>query len=237
MRGLDSCQRQFKRWISSLTYPAGVPMIVAQPDNATSFSPMGSASSSDNKITAMLRAWSDGEDQASEDLIRTVYGELRRQARRQLRGERQNHTLDTAALINEAYLRLVDQRSVKWRDRGHFFGLAAELMRRILVDYARNRNTKKRAGVNDTVPLDDVFTPIQAISAPFDVDLIALDEALHRLAAKDEQQVRIVELRYFAGLDIAETAEALDISPATVKRDWDSAKAWLYYELTRKARS
>lgn len=237
MRGLDSCQRQFKRLISSLTYPAGVPMIVAQPDNAISFSPMGSASSSDAKITAMLRAWSDGEDQASEDLIRTVYGELRRQARRQLRRERQNHTLDTAALINEAYLKLVDQRSVKWRDRGHFFGLAAELMRRTLVDYARNRQTKKRGGVNDTVALDEVFTPIQATTAPFNVDLIALDEALHRLAAKDEQQVRIVELRYFAGLDIGETAQALDISPATVKRDWDSAKAWLYYELTRKASS
>lgn len=211
-------------------------MIVAQTENNISFSPMGSASSSDNKITDMLRAWSDGEDQASEDLIRTVYGELRRQARRQLRRERQNHTLDTAALINEAYLKLVDQRSVKWRDRAHFFGLAAELMRRILVDYARTRNTKKRAGVNDTVALDDVFTPIQPTTAPFNVDLIALDEALHRLAAKDKQQVRIVELRYFAGLDIAETAQALEISPATVKRDWDSAKAWLYYELTRKTR-
>ena len=211
-------------------------MIVAQPNNAASFSPMGSGSISDNKITAMLRAWSDGEDQASEALIRTVYGELRRQARRQLRRERQNHTLDTTALINEAYLKLIDQRSVKWRDRGHFFALSAELMRRILVDYARNRKMKKRGGVNDTVALDEI-TPDKAMTAPFDVDLIALDEALHRLAAKDEQQVRIVELRYFAGLDIAKTAEVLDISPATVKRDWASAKAWLYHELTRKSRT
>jgi len=208
-------------------------MIVAQPGNSKTISPMNSASGSDKKITAMLRAWSDGEDQASDELIRSVYGELRRQARRQLRRERPNHTLDTAALINEAYLKLVDQRPVKWQHRGHFFALAAELMRRILVDHARNRNTKKRGGLNGTVAIEDAFSPKHAISVPFNVDLIALDEALDRLAAKDEQQVKIVELRYFAGLDIAKTAEVLDISTATVKRDWASAKAWLYYELTR----
>jgi len=198
--------------------------------------PMAHTPISRTQITAMLRAWSDGQQQASEDLIRAVYDELRRQARRQLRHERQNHTLDTAALINETYLKLVEQRPVKWHHRGHFFALAAELMRRILVDHARTRLRQKRGGVNDPVTLDEAFLPQRAIALPANVDLIALDEALHRLAARDEQQVRIVELRYFAGLDIAKTAEVLDISTATVKREWAAAKAWLYYELTREGR-
>jgi RNA polymerase sigma factor (TIGR02999 family) len=198
--------------------------------------PMADPQISHTQITALLRAWSDGERQASDDLIRAVYDELRRQARRQLRHERQNHTLDTAALINETYLKLVEQRPVKWHHRGHFFALAAELMRRILVDYARTRQRQKRGGVNDPITLDEVFVPHRAIALPANVDLIALDEALHRLAAKDEQQVRIVELRFFAGLDIAKTAEVLEISTATVNRDWAAAKAWLRNELTRKAR-
>lgn len=196
--------------------------------------PMANTPISRTQITAMLRAWSDGQEQVSEDLIRAVYDELRRQARRQLRHERPNHTLDTAALINETYLKLVEQRPVKWHHRGHFFALAAELMRRILVDHARTRHRQKRGGVNDPVTLDEAFVPHQAIALPTNVDLIALDEALHRLAAKDEQQVRIVELRYFAGLDIAKTAEVLEVSTATVKREWAAAKAWLYYELTRE---
>ena len=196
---------------------------------------MAHNSISRTQITAMLRAWSDGEQQASEDLIRAVYDELRRQARRQLRHERPNHTLDTAALINETYLKLIDQRPAKWHHRGHFFALAAELMRRILVDHARTRLRQKRGGANDPVTLDDAFMPRRAIALPENVDVIALDEALHRLAAKDEQQVRIVELRFFAGLDIAKTAEVLEISTATVNRDWAAAKAWLRNELTRKA--
>lgn len=191
---------------------------------------MSYASPSLNEITAMLRAWSDGDKHASEELIRAVYSELRRQARRQLRRERRDHTLDTASLINEAYLKLVEQRSVCWRDRGHFFALAAELMRRVLVDHARARRRQKRGGPNEILPLDEV----RAATEPIDLDLIALDEALDRLAAIDDQQVKVVELRYFAGLEITETAEVLKISPATVKRDWAAAKAWLKYELTRE---
>jgi RNA polymerase sigma factor (TIGR02999 family) len=182
-------------------------------------------------ITAMLRAWSAGEQHASDDLIRAVYDELRRTARRQLRRERRNHTLDTASLINEAYLKLVEQRSVRWQDRRHFFSLAAELMRRVLVDHARGRNRQKRGGRNEAVALDEIENQNKAISPPIDVDLIALDEALCKLAVIDEQQVRVVELRYFAGLEITETARVLNVSPATVKRDWVAAKAWLRNEL------
>jgi RNA polymerase sigma factor (TIGR02999 family) len=192
--------------------------------------PMSHASPSRNAITAMLRAWSDGEQHASDELIRAVYDELRRQARRQLRRERRDHTFDTAALINEAYLKLVEQRSVRWQDREHFYALAAELMRRVLVDHARARHRQKRGGPNESKPLDD----IEVVTVPLDLDLIALDEALNRLAAIDKQQVKIVELRYFAGLEISETAELLKISPATVKRDWAAAKAWLKHELTRE---
>lgn len=181
----------------------------------------------------MLRAWSDGKHQASDELIRAVYDELRRQARRQLRRERQDHTLDTAALINEAYLKLVEQRSIKWQHRGQFFSLAAELMRRILVDHARTKYRQKRGGREEPVGLDEMKLASPAI----DVDVLALDEALDRLAQLDEQQVRVVELRYFAGLGIEETAELMEISTATVKRDWAAAKAWLKHELTRDVRS
>lgn len=227
MRGLILTTRQLKHWVSSLTYPEGENIMAAQPSRAVS--PMKSASPSRNEITAMLRAWSDGEQHASDDLIRAVYEQLRRQARRQLRRERPDHTLDTAALINEAYLKLVEQRSVRWQDRGHFFALAAELMRRVLVDHARTKHRQKRGGWDKAVELNQ----LQLASAPIDVDMIALDEALDRLAQLDEQQVRVVELRYFAGLGIEETAELLKVSPASVKRDWAAAKAWLKHELTR----
>ncbi len=195
---------------------------------------MSSASKYPSQITAMLRAWNNGHEQPSDELIRAVYDQLRRQARRQLRRERRNHTLDTAALINETYLRLVDQRSVAWQDRGHFFALAAELMRRVLVDHARTRNMQKRSGRYQAVALEGVEGFAQTVAPPPDLDLIALDEALQRLAELDEKQVKVVELRYFAGLDIAQTAEVLAISPATVKREWAAAKAWLKDELTRK---
>jgi RNA polymerase sigma factor (TIGR02999 family) len=184
----------------------------------------------------MLRAWRDGDREISDDLIGAVYQQLRRQARRQLRNERRGHTLDTAALINEAYLKLVEQRNVVWQDRGHFFALAAELMRRILVDHARKRKRQKRGGAVGDLPLEDLGAVEKLAFRPLNVDLIALDEALERLAKLDEQQVKIVELRFFAGLDVPETAQALNISPATVKRDWASAKAWLKYELTRENR-
>jgi RNA polymerase sigma factor (TIGR02999 family) len=235
MRGLDPYKRQLKRWISSLTYDVSVITIAAQHGQVRLPLPMPPDAISNAEITAMLRLWSDGEEQASEDLIRTVYDELSRQARRQLRRERQDHTLDTAALINEAYIKLVDQRSVRWRDRGHFFGLAAELMRRVLVDHARFRQRDKRRDGNDTIALEDLYANAVPVTQAFNVDLIALDDALMRLAARDARQVKIVELRYFAGLDVRQTAEILEISTATVKREWAAAKGWLRYELTRKA--
>ena len=233
MRGSIRKKRRLEQWASSLTYNAGKPIIAALHPGATRL--MNSASQSRASITAILRLWSDGEEDASEELIQTVYGELRRQARRQLRGERKNHTLDTAALINEAYLKLVDQRSVYWRDRAHFFGLAAELMRRVLVDHARSRRRDKRGGGNDAIALDDLCAASVPMTEALNVDLIALDDALTRLAARDKRQVRIVELRYFAGLDVEQTAEVLEISTATVKREWAAAKGWLRYELTREA--
>ena len=181
----------------------------------------------------MLRAWGGGEQQAADELIRAVYAELRSQARLQLRRERPNHRLNTATLINEAYLKLIEQRSVKWQNRHHFFGLATQLMRRILVDHAKTRHRLKRGGDNENFALEDVLGMAEPATDTVNIDLIALDEALERLGLLDEQQMRVVELRYFGGLDIAETAEVLDISPATVKRDWMMAKSWLKKELTR----
>jgi RNA polymerase sigma factor (TIGR02999 family) len=143
-----------------------------------------------------------------------------------MRGEHAGHTLQTTALVNEAYLRLVDVDRIEWRGRGHFFAMAATLMRRILVDYARDRARDKRGGGVTFTSLGD-----KAIASPSNVDVLALDEALDRLATMDPQQSRIVELRFFAGLTIEETAEMLDISPATVKRDWTWAKAWLHHQL------
>ncbi|CAN5333277.1 sigma-70 family RNA polymerase sigma factor [soil metagenome] len=195
---------------------------------------MSAPSLSQKEITAMLRAWGGGEQAASEDLIRAVYRELQRQARYQLRRERVNHSLHTTALINEAYIKLAGQRSVKWQNRGHFYAIASQLMRRILVDHAKSKHRNKRGGSDEDLALDDVLTTV-AIAGPDkdEIDLLALDEALNRLAEIDEQQVKIIELRYFSGLNVPETAEVLKISPATVKRDWAVAKSWLKYELTR----
>ena len=179
----------------------------------------------------MLRAWGTGGEQASDELIRAVFDELRRQARFQLRRERPNHTLDTAALINEAYLKLVEQRSVKWKDRNHFFALASKLMRRVLVDHARTRYALKRGGADNGVDLDSALTVADETNL-VNINVIALDEALTRLASIDEQQVKIVELRFFGGLEVTETAEVLGISTATVKREWAVAKAWLKRQLT-----
>jgi RNA polymerase sigma factor (TIGR02999 family) len=180
-------------------------------------------------ISRLLRQWSEGNRAALEELLPLVYDELHRQAARYLRRERAAHTLQTTALIHEAYLRLIDQRDVQWQSRTHFFAIAAQMMRRVLVDYARAKHREKRGR-------GDVCLPLEVAKLVADdkkgVDLMALDEALTRLAAMDEQQARVVELRYFGGLSLEETAEALHVSRATVARDWDVAKAWLRRELT-----
>jgi RNA polymerase sigma factor (TIGR02999 family) len=183
--------------------------------------------SSHHDVTDLLRAWSGGDERALDVLLPVVYDELRRQAARYLRREPPGQTLQTTDLIHEAYLRLVDQRAPNWQNRAHFFGLAATLMRRILVDRARARRAVKRGGLDVRVTLDN---ELAAVSGP-EVDLIALDAALDRLSALDPQQGRVVELRYFSGLSVTETAEVLGVSPRTVKRDWSVAKAWLRQEI------
>ncbi len=183
-----------------------------------------------SKITLMLREWSDGKAEALDALMPLVYDELHRQAARYLRRERPDHTLQTTALIHEAYLKLIDQREVNWESRTHFFAIAAQAMRRILVDYARTKHREKRGGDDIKLPLEEAMT-VAAQEKP--VDLIALDEALSKLAERDAQQARVVELRYFSGLSLDETAEAMHISRATVARDWTMAKAWLLRELRK----
>ncbi len=185
------------------------------------------------EITVMLRALNAETNRASLDaLMPLVYEELHRQAHRYLRGERSNHTLQTTALINEAYLRLVGQKSVEWQNRAHFFALAANMMRRILVDYAKTKTRRKRGGNEEPVPLEDALSvAAETTDEAVKIDLIALDLALDKLAAKDERLARIVELRYFSGLTVEETAEVLKISEMTVKRDWNVAKALLYKEI------
>jgi RNA polymerase sigma-70 factor (ECF subfamily) len=179
------------------------------------------------RIAQVLADWANRDPVARDRLVPLVYEELRRLAHHYMRNEREGHTLQTTALVNELYLRLAGIDAVGWQDRAHFFAMAATLMRRVLVDYARQRGRDKRGGGLSVISLDDnVIAPQRA------VDVIALDEALERLAAVDPQQGRVVELRFFAGLSVKETAEALNISPATVKRDWATAKLWLYNELT-----
>ena len=180
-------------------------------------------------VTQLLLAWNDGEIGARDQLMRAVHVELRRIAGGQLVGEKQGHTLQATALVNEAYLRLVDQTRVHWRNRAHFFGIAAQLMRRILVDYARRRNAAKRGGGATVVEFEDSLTPRVKRS----VDLAVLDDILTRLEAFDAEAVRLVELRYFGGLTIEETAEVLGVSTATVKREWATARAWMHRELTQ----
>lgn len=171
--------------------------------------------------------WGKGDEQSLEALIPLVYDELRRQARRYLRRERPDHTLQSTALVHEAYVRLIDQRQANWKNRSQFFGVAAQLMRRILVDHARNRLAAKRgAGATKLAIAEEV-----AVLEMRNVDLIGLDACLTRLEQMDPQQSRIVELRFFSGFSIEDTADALGISTATVKRDWALAKAWLYREI------
>ena len=182
---------------------------------------------SSQEITQLLLAWSDGDQAALEKLTPLVYAELRRLAKGYMLGERPGHTLQTTALINEAYLRLIDWKNVRWQGRAHFFGVAAQLMRRILVDFARARHYAKRGGAAQQVSLDEAIT----IHEDRGAELIALDEALERLAEIDPRKSQIVELRFFGGLSAKETAEALQVSLRTVEREWNSARAWLYREL------
>lgn len=182
-------------------------------------------------ITRMLQEWSGGKREVIDDLMPLIYDQLHLQARRYLRHERQGHTLQTTALIHEAYLKLIDQRNVEWESRTHFFAIAAQAMRRILVDYARGQKREKRGGDRIDLPLDEAMQI--AGKEEKTIDLIALDEALTTLAARDERQARVVELRYFADMSLEQTAEALGISRATAALDWSMAKAWLFRELNR----
>ena len=178
-------------------------------------------------ITHLLKEWSDGDERALDRLTPLVYEELRQQAARYLRRERAGHTLQTTALINEAYLRLINAKDVQWQSRAHFFAIAANLMRRVLVDHARRRDAEKRGGAHLRLTLDETL----AVSSTADVDVLAIDEALNKLSTIDPQQALVVELRFFSGLSVEETAAALGVSPATVKRDWSVARAWLRREI------
>ena len=178
-------------------------------------------------ISALLRAWSDGDQSALGKLTPIVYDELHRLARRYMRGERAGHSLQTTALVNEAYMRLVDYERMHWQDRAHFFAVSAQLMRRILVERARRHNLKRGGGVPH-VALDEAAV----MGGGQDADLVALDDAMNELARMDPRKVQVVEMRFFGGLSVEETAEVLKVSPVTVKRDWRAARAWLYRELT-----
>jgi len=182
------------------------------------------------QVTDLLVAWSGGDEAAFAILVPIVHEELRRLASRAMRAERQGHTLQTTALVNEAYLRLVDLKRMQWEDRSHFFAMSSRLMRRILVDWARARNVQKREGGTQRVSLDEVAIVV-GDRGP---DLEALDGALRQLAAVDPRQSQVVELRFFGGLSVAETALALGVSTVTVMRDWRLAKAWLLRELRRR---
>ena len=184
-------------------------------------------------VTMLLLAWSHGDPDALNELTPLIYSQLRHLASRILRGERADHTLQSTALVHEVYLKLIDQRRVQWHDRDHFFAVASQMIRRILVSYARAHNTSKRGGGKARLQFDEAI----AVAGNRDADLVALDDALEALALIDPQQGRIVELRFFGGLSIESTASVLGISPATVKRDWTVARGWLFRELSRSGAS
>jgi len=188
-------------------------------------------SSSSTQVTQLLARWSGGDAKAREALIPLVYDELRRLARYFLSRQRSDHTLQSTALVHEAYMRLVGHTSVHFENRAHFFAVASQLMRRILVDHARKHNAAKRGGNNLTLVLDEAV----AMPAKSEIDLAALDDALNNLATLDPRQANIVEMRFFGGLSIDETSKVLGISPATVKREWTTARSWLFEEMTGKA--
>lgn len=184
-----------------------------------------------NQVTELLVRWRGGEKEALDSLMPLVYGELRRIAQHYLNNERSDHTLQSTALVHEAYVRLAHQDLPQWQNRAHFFAVAAQLLRQILVDYARSHRASKRGGDVYKLALDDAEEQPQAA----DLDIVALDDALKTLALMDSQQSKVVELKFFGGLSIEDTAEVLGISPSTVKRDWVTARAWLYRELDRSA--
>lgn len=189
------------------------------------------AASSSRAVTGLLLAWSQGEQAALDKLVPLVYGELRRIAHRYMNRERRGHTLQTTELVNEAYLRLINASQVRWQDRAHFFAISAQLMRRILVDFARSRHYLKRGGGAHRATFDEALL----VSPAPGPDLVALDDALEALAVKDARKCRMVELRFFGGLSVEETAEVLKVSPDTVHRDWRLAKAWLGREMGKAA--
>ena len=180
-------------------------------------------------VTQLLVSWSMGNQAALDELMPLVYGELHRLASAYLRRERPDHTLQSTALVHEAFMKLSNQREVEWRNRAHFYGIAAQMIRRILVDYARSHHAEKRGSGAVKLALDEAM----AVPQQKDLDLLGLNDALERLAEMDPRQSRIVELRFFAGLSIEETAEVMQLSPATIKREWNSARAWLFRELSR----
>jgi len=195
---------------------------------------MGASDSDDagrrrGHVTTLLRGWTDGNQSAMEELAPLVYEELRRVARRQMARERPGHLLQPTALVNEAFLRLIDVQQVQWRSRAHFFAMAARLMRRILVEHARARAFQKRGGGAPHITFDETTTP-----AGTAIQIVELDDALKALATEDDRKARVVELRYFGGLSVQETAAALDVSPETVMRDWRYAKHWLLRELSHR---
>jgi RNA polymerase sigma factor (TIGR02999 family) len=183
---------------------------------------------STDDVTGLLMAWGRGDEDALRKLTPLVYRELRQAARRYMAGERPGHLLQTTALINETYLRLVGAQKVSWQNRSHFLAICAQLMRRILTDFARSRGYQKRSGKMTRVSFDDALQ----VSPQMDTDLAALDEAMNKLAAMDERKSRVVEMRFFGGLDVKETAEVLKVSPDTVMRDWKIAKVWLLREMS-----
>jgi RNA polymerase sigma factor (TIGR02999 family) len=194
---------------------------------------MSNPDTQDQPVTRLLVQWSGGNEAALGELTALLYRELRSLAQRHLRRERSNHTIQRTALVHEAFVRLVNQQSVDWRSRGHFFALASTLMRRILVDHARARLSSKRGAGQPVQSLEEIDADSAGESADSDEDITAIDGALTRLAAFDDRQAQIVQMRYFGGLTIEETAQALDISDATVKREWTLARAWLKRELSQ----
>lgn len=184
-----------------------------------------------NGITEVLRDWSDAQHgESSENLLKLVYTELQKQAHRYLQKERVGHTLQTTALVHEAYLKLIDQKNISWKNREHFFGVAATMMRRILIDYAKTRHRARRGGSSEDLPIERALT---VAASDTDFDLLELDQALNRLAEKDAHLGKVVELRFFAGLDVEETAKILGVSESTIKRDWAMARTWLHRELSK----
>ena len=219
----DSIHQRNRNRMAVISY---VEELEPQQTHARKVSGLSDANS--QQLTRLLIGWSDGNQQALDELMPLVYDELRRLAAAYLRRERPDHTLQSGALVSEAYLRLIDQTRVRWKNRAHFFGVAAQMMRRILVDHARNRVAMKRGAGATVISIDNAIVG----KDPQNLDLIALDDALTKLASFDEQQSKIVELRFFGELSIEETAEVLGISPATVKRDWAVAKAWLFRQMS-----